>query len=159
MELLSQGIAAHEGEAEYKEFLTDVRKERISFLVFGIPIPNADLERAIAYYRKAEGKVTTGNIAKAWQYRDVRTEQLSFQLRGSFKTQYILANAFLMFCIVAVGLGCLAFQSAVYAEGILLVCVSVLALIVTGSTTQGLITAARLGKLEREGRPRVSNDV
>ena len=45
MELLSQGIAAYEAEPEYKKFLTDVRKERISFLVFGIPIPNADLRK------------------------------------------------------------------------------------------------------------------
>jgi hypothetical protein len=157
MELLSQGIAAYEAEPEYKKFLTDVRKERISFLVFGIPIPNADLERAMTYYRKAEGKVTTGDIAKAWQYRDVRTEQLSFQLRGSFKTQYILANVYLVFCIAAAGIGVLTLQSAVYSQGILLVGVSVLAVVVTIWITQGLFTAARLGKLEKE-RPMVSND-
>lgn len=157
MELLSQSIAAYEAEPEYKKFLTDVRKERISFLVFGIPIPNAELERVMTYYRKAEGKVTTGDIAKAWQYRDVRTEQLSFQLRSSFKTQYILANVYLIFCIVAAGIGFLALQSAVYAEGVFLVCVSVLAVAVTIWITQGLFTAARLGKLEKE-RPRVLID-
>jgi hypothetical protein len=81
MELLSQSIAAYEAEPEYKNFLTDVRKERISFLVFGIPIPNADLERVITYYRNEEGKVTTGDIANAWQYRDVRTEQLTTRSR------------------------------------------------------------------------------
>src|ERR1017187_9788430 len=70
MELLSQGIAAHETEPDYKQFLIDVRREKISALVFGIPIPNADLERVCAYYRKAEGKVTTGEIAKAWRFRD-----------------------------------------------------------------------------------------
>jgi hypothetical protein len=51
MELLSQHLAAHEAEPDYKKFLNDVRKEKISFLVFGIPIPNADLERVMTYYR------------------------------------------------------------------------------------------------------------
>ena len=101
--------------------------------------------------------MTTGDIAKAWQYRDVHTEQLSFQLRRSFKAQYILANVYLIFCIVAAGIGFLAWQAAVYAEGILLVCVSVLGLVVTIWITQGLFTAARLGKLEKE-RAMVSND-
>ena len=62
MELLSQSIAAHEAEPDYKKFLIDVRKEKISFLVFGVPIPNADLERVITYCRKA----ATGVGVVAW---------------------------------------------------------------------------------------------
>ena len=90
MELLSQSIAAHEAEPDFKKFLIDVLKEKISPLVFGVPIPNADLERVIAYYRKAASKVTAGDVAKPWRYRDPRAEQISFQLHGNFKAQYIL---------------------------------------------------------------------
>jgi hypothetical protein len=125
MELLSQSIAAHEAEPELKKFLIDVRKERISFLVFGILIPNADIERVITYYRRAEGKVTTGDIAKAWQYRDPCTKSLSFQLRGSFKKQYIGTQAYAVICILATALGGLALVFNVdVKQAVALVCVS-----------------------------------
>ena len=132
LELLSHGIAAYEAEPDFIKLLIDVRKEKISLLVFGIPIANADLERVIRYYRKAEGKVTTGDIAKAWRYRDLRTEQLSFQLRGSFKSQYILAQVYVVFCIVAAGVGFVALQfGANESQVILLFGVSLIALVVT----------------------------
>ncbi len=158
MELLSQGIAAHEAEPDYKQFLIDVRREKISALVFGIPIPNADLERVCAYYRKAEGKVTTGEIAKAWPYRDLKVEQLSFQLRGSFKTQYIVFLVFVVFCMFAVMVGVLALVFKAQAEeGFALVCVSLGACFITLWINQGLFMAAHLGKLEKE-RSRIQND-
>jgi len=159
MELLSQGIATYEAEPEYKKFLIDVHKEKISFLVLGVPIPNADLERVITYYKKAEGKVTTGDIAKAWQYRDLRTEQLSFQLRGSFKTQYILWQIYAVFCVLAAAGGFVAwvFRGGETKAVIALVAVSLIALVVTSWINQGLFTAARLAKLEKE-RPRVPNN-
>jgi hypothetical protein len=143
MEILSQSIAAYEAEPEYKKFLSDVRKEKISSLVLGIPIPNADLERVITYYRKADGKVATGDIAKAWQYRDPHTEQLSFQLRGSLKTQYILWQVYAVFCISAAAIGFVASVSMVAREAILLVCVSLIAFVLTAWINQGLFTAAR----------------
>ena len=151
VEIISQSIAAYEAEPEYKKFLSDVRKEKISSLVLGIPIPNADLERVITYYRKADGKVATGDIAKAWQYRDPHTEQLSFQLRGSLKTQYILSQVYAVFCISAAAVGFFASVSMVDArEAILLVCVSLIAFVLTVWINQGLFTAARLAKLEKE---------
>src|ERR1035437_7736176 len=101
IELLSEGITAHEAEPDYKKFLIDVRREKISSLFFGIPIPNADLERVCEYYRKAEGKVTTGDIATAWRFRDPKAEQLSFQLHGSFKTQYVVFLGFALFCMLS----------------------------------------------------------
>lgn len=159
MELLSQCIATHEAEPHYKKFLIDVRKEKISFLVFGIPVPNADLERVIEYYRKAEGEVTTGDIAKAWQYRDPCTRQLSFQLRGSFKTQYILAQVYAVFCISAAAFGFVAstFTVAPVKKVILLVCVSLIAFVLTSQMNHGLFVAARLAKLEKE-RSRIPNN-
>jgi hypothetical protein len=150
MELLSQSIAAYEAEPGYKKFLIDVRKEKISYLVFDIAIPNADLERVIAYYGKAEGKVTTGDIAKAWQYRDLRSEQLSFQLRGSFKAQYILAQVYAVFCIVAAAGGFVAWRFGVNAsEAILLIFISLIAVVITSWINQGLFMAARLAGLEK----------
>jgi hypothetical protein len=150
MEILSQAIATYEGEPEYKKFLVDVHKEKISFLVFGVPIPSADLERVITYYRKASGKVTTGDIAKAWQYRDLHAEQLSFQLRGSFKMQYILAQLYAVFCALVAAGGFVAwvFKEVETKEVIALVSVSLIALIITGWINQGLFTASRLAKLE-----------
>jgi hypothetical protein len=151
MEILSQSIAAYEAEPEYKKFLSDVHKEKISSLVFGIPITNADLERVITYYRNADGKVATGDIAKAWQYRDPRTEQLSFQLRGSLKTQYILWHVYAAFCVLAFGVGLFASVPMVDARNaILLVCVSLISFVLSVWITQGLFTAVRLAKLEKE---------
>lgn len=158
MELLSQGIAAYEAEPGYTEFLTAVRKERISSLLFGISIPNVDLERVITYHRKAEGTVTTRDIAKAWQYRDLHSEQLSFKLRGPFKRQYIFVQAFAVFCIVSVALGVGALQFGADArQAILLICVALVAVFLILSTSQGLFTAARLAKLEKD-RPEISNE-
>lgn len=158
IELLSQSIAAHETEPDHKKFLMQVRKEKISFLVFGVPISNAELQRAIAYYRKAEGKVTTGEIAKAWPYRDPNAEQLSFQLRGSFKTQFIFAQVYAVFCILAAGGGFIALVFMVdVKESILLVCVSLIAFVLIMGMSQDYFTAARLAKLENE-KPEVLND-
>jgi hypothetical protein len=158
IELLTQSIAFHEAEPDYKKFLIDVRKEKISSLVFGIIIPNADLERVYAYYKKAEGKVTTGDIARAWFFRDTRAEQLSFQLRGSHKTQYIIGLLFMLFCMLSAfgGLVALIF-GAKGNEVFALVCVSLFALFNTGWICRGLFTAAQLGKLEKE-RHRIPND-
>jgi len=151
MELLSQSIAAHEAEPDLKKFLLDVRKEKISFLVFGIPIPNADIERVIAYYRKAEGKVTTGDIAKAWQYRDPCTKPLSFQLRGSFKKQYIGTQAYGVFCILATTVGVLAWVFDVdVKQAVALVCVALVSFVLVTVMSQDLYTAARLAKLEKK---------
>lgn len=151
IELLSQSIAAHEPESDLKKFLVQVRKERISFLVFGISISNAELERIIAYYRKTEGKVTAGEIAKAWQYRDPKAEQLSFQLRGSFKRQYIFTQIFMVFCFIAAAGGFFALVSKVdVKESILLMVVSLTAFFVIAGTSQDQFTAARLAKLEKE---------
>ena len=158
IELLSQSIACHEAEPDYKRFLIDVRKEKISSLVFGIPIPNADLERVYAYYKQAEGKVTTGDIAKAWRFRDPRAEQLSFRLRGSFKAQYVIFLLFGLFCMLSAvgGLVALIF-GAKGNEVFALVCVSLFALFNTGWISRGLFMAAHLGKLEKE-RHRIPND-
>ena len=158
IELLSQSIAAHEAEPDYKKFLIDVRKEKISFLVFGILIPNADLERVITYYRNAEGKVTTGDIAKAWQYRDPSKEKLSFQLRGSFKTQHILAQVYAVFCFLTGTGGVVALVFGVHAKEVIpLVSVSLISVVFTFWINQSLFTAAHLGKLEKE-RSTVRND-
>jgi uncharacterized membrane protein len=158
IELLTQSIAFHEAESDYKKFLIDVRKEKISSLVFGITIPNADLERIYAYYKKAEGNVTTGDIAKAWLFRDTRAEQLTFQLRGSHKTQYIIALLFMLFCMLSAfgGFVALIFGSKGN-EVFALVCVSLFALFNTGWINRGLFMAAHLGKLEKE-RHRIPND-
>jgi hypothetical protein len=151
MELLSQSIAAQEAETDLKKFLIDVRKERISFLVFGIPIPNADIQRVITYYRRAEGKVPTGDIAKAWQYRDPCTKPLSFQLRGSFKRQYIGTQAYAVFCILTTALGVLALVFKVdVKQAVALVCVSLVSFVFVAVTSQNLYTAARLAKLEKK---------
>jgi hypothetical protein len=158
MELLSQSIAAHEAEPDYKKFLIDVREEKISFLVFGIPITNADLERVIAYYRNAEGKVTTGDIAKAWRYRDPSKEKLSFQLRGSFKTQYIIFLVYAVFCMLSATGGVVALVFGVHAKEVIpLISVSLISFILIFWINQGLFTAAGLDKLEKE-RSRIPND-
>ncbi|HXI83096.1 MAG TPA: hypothetical protein VNL17_03285 [Verrucomicrobiae bacterium] len=152
MELLSQSIAAHEAESDYKTFLVDVRKEKITFLVFGIPIPNADLERVIAYYRKAEGRVTTGDIAKAWQYRGPSTKPLSFQLSASTRAEYILKLVYAVCCIVAAAGGVLAASVFMIRskDVILLICLSVISFIFIVWTNQDLFTAVGLAKLEKE---------
>ena len=149
MELLCQSIAASEAEPEHKRFLIAVRKEKISFLVFGVPVPNADLERVIAYYGRAGGKVTTGEIAKAWPYRDQEAEQLSFELRGSSKAQYIFAQLFAIFCGFGTAGGFLAWMANVHEKAVIqLICVSLVGLVLIIGTSQGLFTAARLSKLE-----------
>ena len=152
MELLSQSIAAHEAEPDFKKFLIDVRKEKISPLVFGVPIPNADLERVIAYYRKAAGKVTAGDIAKAWRYRDPRAEQISFQLHGNFKAQYILSCIFGVFCMLTAfgGLVALIFFKARPNEAIALIGVSLYGCFQTIWLYEGLFMAASRGKLEKK---------
>jgi hypothetical protein len=158
MELLSQNIAACEAEPVYREFLIEVRKERISFLVFGIAIPNADVERAIAYYVKAGGKVMTREIARAWQYRDTKAEQLSFQLSRSLKVQYILVLGFAMFCLLLT-LGCaiaLVFKFPAN-EALVFACVSLVGCISTHWLNQGLLMGAQLAKLERK-RIRVESE-
>ena len=152
MELLSQGIAAQEGDSTYKSFLLDVRKEKTSFLVFGIPIPNADLERAIAYYRKAEGRVTTGDIAKAWEYRNTGSKPLSFRLRTSSWIIYVFALVYVGFCVLAFAAGAfvaLAFR-ILTKEIILLVSVSIAGFVSILWANQGLFTAAYLAKLEKK---------
>ena len=151
MELLSQSIAAHEAEPDFKKFLIDVRKEKISFLVFGIPIPNADVERVITYYRKAEGKVTTGDISKAWQHRDPKAKQLSFQLCGSSKAQYIFAQVYGAFCILAAAGGFVALVLKFHEKEVVpLVCVSLIAFVLITWTSQSHLTAMRLSKLEKK---------
>jgi hypothetical protein len=80
MELLSQNIAAHETEPDYKKFLIDVRKERITFLVFGFPIPNADLDRVVTYYRNAEGRSRAIYAAK----RGIAVMPSSVAIRRTF---------------------------------------------------------------------------
>lgn len=151
IEVFSQSIATYDAEPGYKKFLIDVHKEKISFLVFGAPIPNADLERVITYYKKAEGKVTTGDIAKAWEYRDLRTEQLSFQLRGSFKRQYIFWQLYAVFCVLAAAGGFVVWVfKGSETEAVALVAVSLIAFVVTSWISQGLFTAARLAELEKE---------
>ena len=160
MELLSQSIAAHETEPDFKRFLIDVRKEKISFLVFGVPIPNADIERVITYYVKAEGKVTTGDIAAAWQYRDPSAGPLSFQLRGSFKRHYIGTNVYAVFCMIAAFVGILAVMSKYEVkQAIVLVCVSVVSFVLVNLMSQGLFTAERLAKLEKQATAQVAPTV
>jgi len=153
MELLSECIAANEGEPAYKQFLLDVRKERISFLVFGIVIPNADVERVVAYYKKADGKVTTREISRAWQYRDSRKNNLSFRLHGSDKAQYIFVLAFATFCLLSAAWGAIALASRFYVNALVLVGVSLTACIFVLLINQNLFTATRLGSLE-EHNPR-----
>jgi hypothetical protein len=158
LELLSQSIAAHEAEPDYKKFLIDVRKEKISFLVFSIPIANAELEGIITYYQKAEGKVTSGDIAKAWRYRDRSKEKLSFQLRGSFKTEYIIMQVYAGFCFLTAIGGIVALVFGVHAREVVpLVSLSLIAVVLISFINQGLFTAARLAKLEKD-KSSVSNN-
>jgi hypothetical protein len=150
MELLSQSIHAHEADSDYKTFLTDVRKEKISYLVFGVPIPNADLEQVIVYHRKAEGKVTTGDIAKAWPYRGPSTKPLSFRLSIDFKMQYMMALVYMGLCILAFfwGVVVILAHKPLVKEAITLVSISLIALLFTVWVNRGLFTAVGLAKLE-----------
>jgi hypothetical protein len=151
LELLSQSIAAYEAEPHYLKFLTDVRKEKISLLVFGISIPNAMLDHVIMYHKDAEGKVTAGDIALAWEYRNRRAKQLSFRLRGTLKIQFCLFLLFAVVCLLTAGGGLVALIFKVSAkEAVALICVSLVACLNTLWINQGLFMAARLGALEKK---------
>lgn len=158
MELLSQSITAHDTEPDYKAFLVDVRKEKISSLVFGVPIPNADIPRVIAYYKEAAGKVTTGEIAKAWRYRDPNTEHLSFQLHGAFKVEFRVALGFVLFCVLAllVGVVSLFVYNVQAKQAFLLIGVSVIGLVEMIWINQEIFMAARLGEWEKQRHCKVA---
>ena len=152
MELLTQSIAAYEDNADLKAFLSDVRKERIFSLIFGISIPTADVERAIAYYRDAAGKVTTNEIAKAWRYRDPKIDHLSFQLSGAFRLEYIFALGFVLFSLFGVLVGVVSwlFLEVQARQAFLLIGVSLVAFAEMAWINQELFMAARLGSLEKQ---------
>jgi len=152
LELLGQCIDARDTDPHYKGFLTDIRKEKISFVAFGIPIPNADLERVIAYY--AKGNATTNDIAKAWRYRNPTKKQLSFELHGPFKLQYTMVLIYVLVCVAA---GATSFAAIPFAtkteEQLILGVLAIIFLLIAGLASRandGLFTAARLAKLENE---------
>lgn len=152
LELLGQCIDAHCTDPNYKSFLTDIRKEKMSFVAFGIPIPNADLDRVIMYY--AQGKATTSEIAKAWRYRNPTKKQLCFDLHGSFKSQYIMVCIYVIVCVSA---GAVAFAAMPFTtkfeEFVTLGILSVAFVLIAGFAARandGLFTAARLAKLKVE---------
>jgi uncharacterized membrane protein (DUF485 family) len=153
LELLGQSIANAEGDPDFKRFLVNIRKEKISFVAFGMPIPNSELQRVITYYGK--GKATTQEIAKAWRYRHPTQEELSFELSKPVKWTLWMICFYVVFCLLLIfALGIVAVVSELSVKGFRTVAigVGVLLLIVTLTirANDGLFTAARLAKLEKE---------
>lgn len=152
LELLDQSIVGAEGDPDFKQFLVNVRKEKLSFVAFGMPIPNSELERVITYYGK--GKATTQEIAKAWRYRNLTKTELSFELSRPFKWTLWMVRFYVVFCmlmVLALVIVAMAFGSSVRDFTMIGIVVVVLVLIVAlvVRANDGLLTAVRLAKLEK----------
>ena len=161
LELLGQSIVGAEGDPGFKQFLVNVRKEKLSFVAFGMPIPNSELDRVITYYGK--GKATTQEIAKAWRYRNpTKKEELSFELHGFFKFQLIMVRVYAVVCFLCAMLS-VAFlpwskgwQDVLFLVGAAAAFFCIL--IIMARANEGLFTAARLAKLEKD-RSNASKEV
>lgn len=153
LELLRQPTDSPNADPEFERFLVNVRKEKISFVAFGMPIPNAELDRVIAYYGK--GKATTREIAKAWGYRNPKKEELSFELTAPAKCLLWMIRIYVILCllmIVAVGVVALTVASSAQ-EFATLGIAGVVFFIIAELTTrayQGLFIAQRLARREKE---------
>jgi len=152
LELLSESIVGAEGDPDFKQFLVNVRKEKLSFVAFGMPIPNSDLDRVISYY--GAGIATTHDIAKAWRHRNPKKKELSFELHGAFKFQLIMVRLYAILCLLCamMSIGLLPWSSGSQQTLIMVAAAAVFffILIVTARVNEGLFTAARLAKLEKE---------
>ena len=152
-------MAGEEAEPNFKRFLHNVRKEKISFVAFGMPIPNAELERVIKYYER--GHATTHDIAKAWPYRNPTKKELSFELHGPFKWELFFFHFYGFLCVVAlvivtIGTGKSIEKASTASFEDLIpfgITLAVLWLFITvlARKNEGLLTAARLAKLEKAG--------
>jgi hypothetical protein len=153
LELLRQPTDSPNADPDFERFLVNVRKEKISFVAFGMPIPNAELDRVIAYYGK--GKATTRDITKAWPYRNPKKEELSFELTGPAKFTlwmirgYVILCLLLIFAVIVVA-ATVASSTQEFATlgiaGVVLYFVAILA----GRSNEGLFIADRLAKKEKE---------
>ena len=153
LELLGQSIVGAEGDPGFKQFLVNVRKEKLSFVAFGMPIPNSELERVMTYYGK--GKATTQEIAKAWPYRNRTKTELSFELSSSFKWTLWMVRFYVGFClllILALFVTAVVFGSSLRDFAMIGIVVVALVLIVAlvVRTNEGLLTAVRLAKREKD---------
>jgi hypothetical protein len=152
LELLSQSIVGAEGDPGFKQFLVNVRKEKLSFVAFGMPIPNSELERLITYYGK--GKATTQEIAKAWRYRNPTKKELSFELHGFLKFQLIMVRLYAIACFFCamVSIAILPWSKGLRDTLFLVAAAAVFffILIITARANEGLFTATRLAKREKD---------
>lgn len=153
LELLRQPTDPPNADPDFERFLVNVRKEKISFIAFGMPIPNAELDRVIAYYGK--GKATTREITKAWRYRNPKKEELSFELTPPAKVALWMVRFYVIVCLlmvlavvgVAVTLASSAQEFATLGiAGVVLFSVAILA----ARSNEGLYIAERLAKQEKE---------
>jgi len=153
LELLRQPTDSPNADPDFERFLANVRKEKISFVAFGMPIPNEELDRVIAYYGK--GKATTREIAKAWGYRNPKKEELSFELTAPAKFMLWMIRIYVILCllmIVAVGVVALTVASSAQEFATLGIAAVVLYILanLTARSYEGLFIAQRLAKREKE---------
>ena len=153
LELLRQPTDSTNADPDFERFLVNVRKEKISFVAFGMPIPNAELERVMAYYGK--GKATTREIAKAWRYRNPKKKELSFELIPPTKVMLWMIRGYVILCLllifavlgVAATIATSAEEFATLAiAGVVLFIVAYLA----ARSNEGLFIAERLAKQEKQ---------